>query len=171
MSYNTRGDRHSGCPPVGMFVVRVIWPIKPRGDSATPALSWLQRRDQTGRSNREDEIADHASRVARRLRGSAYRTRFCCLDVEATPCAATHDPGSGTLFDARLLRAFSASANRARSTRHQQPVADDSRGLERSTVHGTRDLCIFWVLERGSGCLEAFVGARVFDGSEILSGG
>ena len=55
-----------------MFVVRVIWPIKPRGDSATPAWSWLQRHDQTGRSNRDDEIADHASRVARRLRGSAY---------------------------------------------------------------------------------------------------
>ena len=40
-------------------------------------------------------IADHASRTARRLRGSAYRTRFRCLDAEATPWT-THNPALGS---------------------------------------------------------------------------
>lgn len=44
-------------------------------------------------------IADHASRTARRLRGSAYRTRFRCLDVEATPWT-THNPALGSSSNA-----------------------------------------------------------------------
>lgn len=101
------------------------------------------------------EIVDHASRVARRLRGSAYRTRFCCLAVEATPYRDTQS-SSGTLFDAsnRDSSGFSANTITARgsySFKHHaaigsvqpplltsQMLSRRTRGLDELTVSRTR---------------------------------
>lgn len=46
LSYNTRKENDGPWrrEPRGMFVVRVIWPIKPRGESATPASHAEERR-------------------------------------------------------------------------------------------------------------------------------
>lgn len=91
---------------VGMFVVRVIWPIKPRGGSATPAIVPATTPSDQFMEERRG-IVDHASSDTRRLRGSAYRARFRGLDVDET-LYATHNPALGPSWTvrARFLRAF-----------------------------------------------------------------
>lgn len=130
--------RHS-VAEVGMFVVRVIWPIKPRGGSTTPAYTPLLTRSARMVGQRRD-TRNHALVLARRLRGYAYRARFRSLPQRTRH---TIQLGPSWTVQMRFLRFFVLHdpVRDFRSTRHSDQCTLDSQ-RDTNSLPGDRWLVI-----------------------------